>query len=468
MPSRSRHMSALIRFWKLGRVCDPQRRTACRSSVRARFRACITQRDITGMVCCWRPLLRQSFRILSRDESPRSLLILTARRDLRRNTDRNLRAFVSLWFIPSCIIFDVMSSIADKVIRGERLSFEEGVELYRSNDILALGHLANHTRERLNGNLVYYNVNRHINYTNVCVIDCQLCQGAYARKPGQEGGYTMQLEQVFHFAEQESSDSLTEFHIVGGLNPDLPFDYYLDLLRGLNQRFPSVHLKAFTMVELDFFTKITRRPLDRVIQELHTAGMDSCPGGGAEIFAERARPLIAGHKISGTRWLEVARTVHKMGIRSNATMLYGHIETMEERVDHLARLRELQDETGGFNCFIPLAFHPEHTVYANLPPTTGLDDLKTIAVSRLILDNFSHIKAYWITLTPSLAQIALGFGADDLDGTIIEERIIHGAGTPTDCGMTRKGIEKLIRDAGRTPVERDTLYNPIQRVSELV
>jgi aminodeoxyfutalosine synthase len=356
------------------------------------------------------------------------------------------------------------NSIQRKVETGERLSFDEGVELFRSNDIVGLGRLANVTRERLNANLTYYNVNRHINYTNVCVIDCQLCQGAYARKPGQEGGYTMQLAQVFHFAEQEYSDSLTEFHIVGGLNPDLPFDYYLDLLRGLKHRFPSVHLKAFTMVELDFFIKITRKPLEWVINELRDAGMGSCPGGGAEIFAERARPLIAGHKISGERWLDVARAVHKAGIRSNATMLYGHIETLEERVDHLVRLRELQDETGGFNCFIPLAFHPEHTVYAHLPTTTGMDDLKTIAVSRLILDNFPHIKAYWVTLTPSLAQIALRFGADDLDGTIVEERIIHGAGTPTSQGMTRAQIEKLIRDAGRVPVERDTLYNPIQRV----
>ncbi len=353
------------------------------------------------------------------------------------------------------------STLLEKVYRGERLSFDEGVELYRSNDIIALGRLANHARERLNGNVVYYNINRHINYTNVCVIDCQLCQGAYARKPGEAGGYTMQLTQVFHFAEKEYSDSLTEFHIVGGLNPELPFAYYVDLLRGLKDRFPSVHLKAFTMVELDFFAKITRKSLEWVIEQLREAGLGSCPGGGAEIFAERARPLIAGHKISGARWLEIARTVHRMGIRSNATMLYGHIETLEERVDHMIRLRELQDETGGFNCFIPLAFHPEHTVYSNLPTTTGMDDLKTVAVSRLMLDNFPHIKAYWITLTPGLAQIALRFGADDLDGTIIEERIIHGAGTPTSPGMTRTQIEQLIRDAGRRPVERDTLYNPV-------
>jgi aminodeoxyfutalosine synthase len=361
-----------------------------------------------------------------------------------------------------------MKAIADKVYNNQRLSLEDGVELFKSNDIVAIGRLANHTRERLNGNLAYYNVNRHINYTNVCVIDCQLCQGAYARKPGEDGGYTMLLNDVFKFAEQEYTDSLTEFHIVGGLNPALPFSYYTDLLRGLRERFPNVHLKAFTMVELDFFVKITKQPLEWIIEELRSAGMGSCPGGGAEIFAERARPLIAGHKISGARWLEVARVLHRTGIRSNATMLYGHIETMEERVDHLIRLRELQDETGGFNCFIPLAFHPENTVYAHLPTTTGMDDLKVIAVSRLMLDNFPHIKAYWVTLTPALAQIALKFGADDLDGTIIEERIIHGAGTPTGKGMTRSQMEQLIRDAGREPIERDTLYKPVQRVSQLV
>lgn len=361
-----------------------------------------------------------------------------------------------------------LSSIAEKVHRNERLSFEDGVALYRSPDVMGLARLANIVRERLNGNVAYYNVNRHINYTNVCAIDCQLCQGAYARKPGEEGGYAMRLEEVFKFAKGEYTEGLTEFHIVGGLNPDLPFSYYTDLLKGLRERYPLIHLKAFTMVELDFFTKITKKPLDWVIETLKEAGMGSCPGGGAEIFSERARPLIAGHKMSGNRWLEVARAVHQSGTRSNATMLYGHIETLEERVDHFVRLRELQDDTQGFQCFIPLAFHPENTFYANLPATTGLDDLKTIAVSRLMLDNFPHIKAYWVTMTPDLAQVALRFGADDLDGTIVEERIIHGAGTPTEVGMTRTEIERLIRDAGREPIERDTLYNPVQRVSELV
>lgn len=361
-----------------------------------------------------------------------------------------------------------LKTIADKVYANERLSFADGVEIFNCNDLIGIGRLANHVRERLNGNKAYYNVNRHINYTNVCVIDCQLCQGAYARKPGEEGGYTMQLNDVFRFAEQEYTDSVTEFHIVGGLNPALPFSYYTDLLKGLRQRFPNVHLKAFTMVELDFFVKITKQPLEWCIEELKAAGMGSCPGGGAEIFAERVRPLIAGHKISGSRWLEVAGVLHKAGIRSNATMLYGHLETKEERVDHLVRLRELQDQTAGFNCFIPLAFHPENTVLSHLPTTGGMDDLKVIAVSRLMLDNFPHIKAYWVTLTPHLAQIALKFGADDLDGTIIEERIIHGAGTPTGKGMTRTIIEQLIRDAGREPIERDTLYNSVQRVTQLV
>ena len=336
-------------------------------------------------------------------------------------------------------------AISEKVARGERLSFEDGVALYESDDVFGVGRLAHQIRLRMNGDAAYYNVNRHINYTNVCVIDCQLCQGAYARKPGEEGGYTMTLETVFDFASQKYNDSVTEFHIVGGLNPELPFEYYLDLLKGLRERFPSVHLKAFTMVELDFFSKITRKSLEWVIEQLVDAGMGSCPGGGAEIFSERARPLIAGHKISGDRWLECARTLHKMGINSNATMLYGHVETIPERVDHFVRLRELQDETGGFNCFIPLAFHPENTSYDHFPPTTGTDDLKTIALARLMLDNFPHIKAYWVTITPELAQIALRFGADDLDGTIIEERIIHGAGSNTSPGLTRERLEQLIR-----------------------
>jgi len=355
----------------------------------------------------------------------------------------------------------IRQSIIDKVADGERLNEEEGIALYQTHDLFGLGELANILRTRHNGRAAYYNVNRHINYTNVCVIDCQLCQGAYARKPGEPGGYTMSVAQVIEFASQKYNDRVREFHIVGGLNPELPFDYYLELLESLRARFPQVHLKAFTMVELDFFTKLTRKPLEWVVDQLVERGLGSCPGGGAEIFSERARPLIAGHKISGDRWLECARTVHDRGVRTNATMLYGHIETIPERVDHLIRLRNLQDETGGFNCFIPLAFHPENTAYGHLPPTTGTDDLKTIAVARLMLDNFVHIKAYWVTITPALAQVALRFGADDLDGTIMEERIIHGAGSETRLGLSRSEIEDLISSAGFIPVERDTLYHPV-------
>lgn len=355
------------------------------------------------------------------------------------------------------------SGIVAKVENGERLSLEDGVALYETVDLFGLGELAHSVRTRLNGKAAYYNVNRHINYTNVCVIDCQLCQGAYARKPGEPGGYAMSVQDVLDFAAQKYNDRVTEFHVVGGLNPKLPFTYYLELLGALRANYPGVHLKAFTMVELDFFTRITHRPLEWVIDQLVEHGLGSCPGGGAEIFAERARPLIAGHKISGERWLECARTLHQRGIRSNATMLYGHIETLPERVDHMIRLRALQDETGGFNCFIPLAFHPENTVYGHLPPTTGIDDLRTLAVSRLMLDNFDHIKAYWVTITPAVAQIGLTFGADDLDGTIIEERIIHGAGSHTSPGLTRGDIEDLIRQAGLEPVERDTLYNRVRQ-----
>jgi len=356
-----------------------------------------------------------------------------------------------------------LQSIADKVQRGERLSFDDGVALYRSPDLVSVGRIANVVRERFNGNRAYFNVNRHINYTNVCAIDCQLCQGAYARKPGEEGGYTMQLDQVFRFAEQEYSESLTEFHVVGGLNPDLPFSYYTDLLKGLRTRFPQVHLKAFTMVELDFFTKIAKQPLEWVIERVREAGLGSCPGGGAEIFAERARPLIAGHKISGKRWLEVARAVHKMGIRSNATMLYGHIETLEERVDHVIRLRELQDETGGFTGLIPLAFHPENTPLAHLPATSGQLDLRVIAASRLLLDNFPHVKAYWIQIGTKLAQVALFFGADDLVGTVVDETITHAAGATTASGMSRPEFERMIRESGREPWERDAEYRRVRR-----
>jgi aminodeoxyfutalosine synthase len=354
-----------------------------------------------------------------------------------------------------------LKPIAGKVMAGERLTFAEGVDLYRSGDVLAIGWLANHVREKLNGNVTYFNVNRHINPTNVCVAACRLC--AFGRKKETPGAYTMALEEAFATAASGYSEAVTEFHIVGGLHPDLPFQYFLDLLRGLKQRFPQVHLKAFTMVELSFFAKRYKMSIHDVIAQLRDAGLDSCPGGGAEIFADRVRHIICDHKIDGGEWLEIARDVHKAGIRSNATMLYGHVENDEDRVDHLVKMRELQDETGGFQTFIPLAFHPDNTPLQHLHRTSGFADIKNIAVSRLILDNFQHIKAYWQMLTPKIAQIAQRFGADDLDGTVIEEKIYHDAGATTPQGMVRRELERLIREAGRDPIERDTLYRPVLR-----
>jgi len=353
-----------------------------------------------------------------------------------------------------------MAAIADKVFAGQRLSFEEGVTLYTTPDLYTVGRLANWVREKWNGNLGYFNVNRHLNPTNVCVVDCKFC--GFARKPGKDG-YTMSLDEAYHHASLGYSEAVTEFHIVGGLHPYLTFSYFTDLLRGLRQRFPMVHLKAFTMVELDFFARRAKLSIEDTIQALKEAGMDSCPGGGAEIFAERARSIICDHKVSAERWLDIARKVHQAGLKSNATMLYGHVETVEERVDHLLRLRELQDETRGFQCFIPLAFHPANTALSHLPGPTGMLDLRTIAVARLMLDNFPHIKAYWIMIGAKTAQIGLNFGADDLDGTVVEEKIVHMAGAQTPVGMTRAQIEHLIREAGREPIERDTLYRPVHR-----
>lgn len=351
--------------------------------------------------------------------------------------------------------------IAEKVLAGERLSADDGLALFESPDLLAVGWLANYVREQKHGDVCYYNVNRHINPTNICVAHCKLC--AFGRSPDATGAYNFSLEEIWQRAAQGVAEGATEFHIVGGLHPDLPFEHYLELIRGLKQRFPHVHLKAFTMVEVGYYARISKLSIRDTLLKMKEAGVDSLPGGGAEIFHPRARRIICDHKVSGQMWLQIARTAHQIGLRSNATMLYGHIETAEERVDHLLKLRELQDETHGFVTFIPLAFHPANTALSHLPKPTGLDDLKTIAVSRLLLDNFDHIKAYWIMLTPRIAQIALGFGANDLDGTVVEEKIYHDAGATTPEHLTRADLERLIRAAGRVPVERDTLYNRVDR-----
>jgi aminodeoxyfutalosine synthase len=354
-----------------------------------------------------------------------------------------------------------LQPIAAKIFARERLSFDDAVTLYRSPDILALGWLANHVRERLHGNVAYFNVNRHINPTNVCVAACRLC--AFGRKKDAPGAYTMALEEAFETAASGYSEAITEFHIVGGLHPDLPFQYYLDLISGLKARFPQVHLKALTMVEIAFLAKRGKLSIEETLRQLKNAGLDSLPGGGAEIFNERVRRVICDHKIDGEQWLDTARTAHKIGLKSNATMLYGHIENEEDRADHLLRLRALQDETHGFQTFIPLAFHPANTPLQHLFVTTGMLDIKQIAVSRLVLDNFPHIKAYWQMLSPKIAQISLRFGADDIDGTVVEEKIYHDAGATTPQGLVRKELERLIREAGREPVERDTMYRPVTR-----
>jgi len=354
--------------------------------------------------------------------------------------------------------------VAEKAAAGERLSFEDGVALFRSPDILTIGRLANGVRERLNGNLTYFNVNRHINPTNVCVAACKLC--AFGRQTRNPAAYSMSLDQVWRTAGEGYSEAVSEFHIVGGLHPELPLDWYCEMIRGLKERYPRVHLKAFTMVEAGYLARRAGLPVRETLVRLKDAGVDSLPGGGAEILGERVRRIICDHKIDGEEWIETARTAHQLGLKSNATMLYGHIETEEDRVDHLLRLRDLQDETNGFQTYIPLAFHPENTAMRHLPGTSGFEDIKNIAVARLLLDNFPHIKAYWIMMTPKIAQIAQRFGADDLDGTVVEEKIYHDAGATTSQSLRREELLRLIREAGREPVERDTLYRPVSRNEE--
>ncbi len=355
-----------------------------------------------------------------------------------------------------------LKSLAEKVQAGERLTFEEGVRLSESNDLIALGAMANVVRERINGDLTYYNVNRHMNYTNICVSDCAFC-GFYRRVRHPEA-YEWSVQECVEIAGRAYAEGARELHIVGGLHPRFQFDYYTSMLSELKSNFPDMHLKAFTMVEIDHLTRTCRLSDEDVIQGLIAAGLGSCPGGGAEIFREPTRSKICAHKTSGERWLELSEKVHLHNIKTNATMLYGHIESLEDRIDHLIKLRELQDKTSGFMCFIPLAFHPEGTDLSTLPGPSAIDSLKTIAVSRLMLDNIPHIKAYWVMLGKNIAQVALRFGADDLDGTIndggtlMESYLAEG----NVNHLTKAEIESMIKDAGRIPVERDTLYNPVQ------
>jgi aminodeoxyfutalosine synthase len=352
-------------------------------------------------------------------------------------------------------------AVADKVLAGERLDRAEGVAVATTDDLLGVGRLANLVRERLHGDRTYYNINRHLNPTNVCVASCRLC-AFYVPWRDREQGWTYSVEQAVEVAARDVDETVSELHIVGGLHPKLRVDYYEQLFRALKTRFPWIHLKALTMVELDFIATASRIELGELVERLRRAGLDSCPGGGAEIFAERVRAQICDHKTDGRRWLDIAREVHAAGLHSNCTMLYGHVETAAERVDHLLALRELQDDSGGFQCMIPLAFHPENTELDHLPSTGGRLDLQTIATCRLMLDNVPHLKAYWIMLGEKVAQIALSFGANDLDGTIVDERITRAAGGTAGVGLSRERLERLIREAGRTPVLRDTLYRSLE------
>lgn len=347
--------------------------------------------------------------------------------------------------------------IADKVREERRLSFEDGVLLFKSPDLLGLGYLANIVRERKNENRAYFVNNRHINPTNICVNLCRFC--AFGKERGDKGAYELSMDEILKKAEKGVEQGAREFHVVGGLHPDLPFEYYLEILKNLSLRFPDIHIQAFTAVEIDYFSRISSLSLEETLGKLKEAGLGSIPGGGAEVFSERVRELICPKKISAKRWLEVIGTAHRLGIKSNATMLYGHIETAQEKVDHLLRLRELQDETEGFMSFIPLAFHPENTEMPDIKRTTGHQDLKHLAISRLMLDNFPHIKAFWIMVGPKIAQISLSFGVDDIDGTVSEERITHSAGAETEEYIPKEELIKMIKEAGRTPVERDTVYN---------
>ena len=352
-----------------------------------------------------------------------------------------------------------IAHINEKVISNQRLTFADGIELFRSNDLLALGRMAAHVAAHKNGNRVFFVQNMHINPTNICVNRCKFC--AFSRSKDEPGAYEMSIDDILNKA-RSAGKGVRELHIVSGLHPDLPFSWYLDMLRSLKKSFPKFHLKAFTAVEIDYLSKLSGLSVTDTLKELRDAGLGSLPGGGAEIFNSSVRNTLCAEKISGDRWLEVIEAAHRVGLKSNATMLYGHIEAYEHRIDHLIKLRDLQDRTGGFQAFIPLSFHSSNTEIKKSAYTTGFDDLKTLAISRLMLDNFDHIKAYWVMLGEKIAQVSLNFGVDDLDGTVVEERITKAAGGTTDGSMTRKDIVRLITQSGRTPVERDTVYNVIK------
>ncbi len=351
--------------------------------------------------------------------------------------------------------------IIDKVLNGERLSFEDGLKLFESSDILTIGSLANYITEKKNGKYAYFVINRQLNPTNVCVLDCKFCAFATIDKNDPKA-YEMNYEEIINKVSYAVKEGALEVHIVGGLHPDWSFEDYLNIVSIIKRNFPDIHIKAFTAVEIDYFSKLSGLDYEEVLQRLKGAGLGSLPGGGAEIFSPEVRRIIAPKKIGWKKYLEIHKTAHKLGLHSTTTMLYGHVESYKDRVDHILKIRDAQDETGGFTCFIPLAYQPENNDLNIGKHTSGMDDLKTIAISRLLLDNIAHIKAYWVMIGEKIAQVALNFGADDIDGTVMEEKIAHFAGAKSPTQQQKEKLIRLIKEAGKIPVERDTLYNPIR------
>jgi aminodeoxyfutalosine synthase len=354
-----------------------------------------------------------------------------------------------------------LRALRAKAERGERFTRDEGILLYEHPDLAAIGDMANARAEALHGRAVGYNVNRHINYSNICRLSCMFC--SFAKKLVDEKGlgYEFSMEQILERAKEAADAGADEVHIVGGLHPDYPYEYYPSMLRAIRDRFPSLHLKAFTAVEIDWFAGLAGKPIEWVLEDLRAAGLGSLPGGGAEVLSDRVHRKIFRDKMPPRRWLEVHEAAHRMGIRSNSTLLYGHVERVDEKVDHLVQLRELQDRTGGFLTYIPLRFHNEYNQLRNVPMVRAIHSLREIAVGRLLFDNVPHVKAYWIMMGLETAQLCLGYGADDIDGTVVEEKITHMAGGKTPEGLSEEFLRDLIREAGKEPVRRDTLYRRV-------
>ena len=368
---------------------------------------------------------------------------------------------------PGRLTDPALRPVAEKVLARRRLEAEDARALYASNDLLGLGRLAAFANDRLNGDRVFFSANQHLNPTNVCVLrkTCVFC--SFARMPKEEGAYTRTLEEVYAEAEQARNSPTSEFHIVGGLHPKLRLSYYTDMLRGLKQRFPHIHIKALTAVEIAHLARIEKSTPREVLIALKEAGLTSLPGGGAEVFSTAVRATIAERKLTGEEWIAVHRDAHQLGIPTNCTMLYGHVETADDRIEHLTMLRSLQDETGGFLTYIPLAYHPDHNELGEElgrvgSATTAYEDLKNIAVGRLFLDNIAHVKTHWPMVTPFLSQVALSFGCDDVEGTVVYERVYHEAGAQTEMHMHYTDLVELIRGAGKRPVERNSLYQPVR------